>query len=153
MNKQQIILLKNLTIIKPNFHAFTARFHSKLVESNIEMNYPAASYFNEKSFTMFCVLERIVKHINAPTSVAPFLVHHLAYLKKHAVTQNDITILSGAFYETLKEHLGRFFTHESQHAWRDALSFFERFANNTLFNVSNVISIQKKVQQIHSNEL
>ena len=153
MNTQQTALLNNLKIIKPNFHAFTARFHNKLAESDIKMDYPAASYFNEKSFTLFCVLERIVKHINKPSSVAPFLVHHLAYLKNSGATQNDITILSDAFYETLKEHLGTYFTHESQRAWRDTLNFFEKFANNTLFNVSNVVSLQQKMQQKQSNKL
>jgi len=153
MNTQQTALLNNLKIIKPNFHAFTARFHNKLAESDIKMDYPAASHFNEKSFTLFCVLERIVKHINKPSQVAPFLVHHLAYLKKSGATQNDISILADAFYETLKEHLGTYFTHESQLAWRDALNFFEKFANNTLFNVSNVISLQQKIQQKQSNNI
>lgn len=153
MNQQQSALLNNLAIIKPNFHAFTARFHSKLAESSIEMNYPTALQFNEKSFTLFCVLERIVKHLDRPASVAPFLAHHLMYLKKCSVSQNDIALLSGAFYETLKEHLGKYFTPESQLAWKKALRYFENFASNALFNVSNVVSLQQKIQQKQSNKV
>ncbi|MBH0037416.1 globin domain-containing protein [Pseudoalteromonas sp. SWN166] len=153
MKQQQSALLNNLTIIKPNFHAFTARFHSKLAESSIEMNYPTALQFNEKSFTLFCVLERIVKHLDKPASVAPFLAHHLMYLKKSSVSQSDIVLLSDAFYETLKEHLGRHFTPESQLAWKKALRYFESFASSTLFDVSNVISLQQRMQQKQSNKI
>ena len=153
MNKQQIALLNNLTIIKPNFHAFTARFHKKLTESNIEMDYPAASQFNEKSFTLFCVLERIVKHLDKPASVAPFLAHHLIYLKNSGASQSDITLLSDAFYETLKEHLGKHFNTESQFAWGKALGYFENFASNALFNASNVVSLQQKMQKKQSNKI
>ncbi|MEM5512478.1 globin [Pseudoalteromonas sp. AS84] len=153
MNQQQSALLNNLTIIKPNFHAFTARFHSKLAESSIEMNYPTALQFNEKSFTLFCVLERIVKHLDKPASVAPFLAHHLMYLKNSSVSQGDIAILSDAFYETLKEHLGKHFNAESQLAWKKALRYFESFAGNVLFNVSNVVSLQQKMLQKQSNKL
>ena len=153
MNQQQSALLNNLTIIKPNFHAFTARFHSKLAESSIEMNYPTALQFNEKSFILFCVLERIVKHLDRPASVAPFLAHHLMYLKNSNASQNDISLLSDAFYETLKEHLGRHFTTESQFAWKKALRYFESFARNSLFDVSNVISLQQKIQQKQSNKI
>lgn len=121
MNQQQSALLNNLTIIKPNFHAFTAKFHSKLAQSSIEMNYPTALQFNEKSFTLFCVLERIVKHLDKPASVAPFLAHHLMYLKKSGASHSDIALLSNAFYETLEEHLGKHFTTESQFAWKKRL--------------------------------
>ncbi|MEL0641080.1 globin domain-containing protein [Pseudoalteromonas aliena] len=153
MNLQQPALLKNLTIIKPNFHAFTARFHDKLAESCTEMSYPTALQFNEKSFTLFCVLERIVKHLDRPTSVAPFLAYHLIYLKNQGASKNDIKLLSNVFYETLKEHLGKHFTYESQLAWQEALRFFESFANNSLFNVSNVISLQQKIEQKQSHKI
>ncbi|MEL0654206.1 globin domain-containing protein [Pseudoalteromonas issachenkonii] len=153
MNQQQSALLNNLTIIKPNFHAFTAKFHSKLAQSSIEMNYPTALQFNEKSFTLFCVLERIVKHLDKPASVAPFLAHHLMYLKKSGASHSDIALLSNAFYETLKEHLGKHFTTESQLAWKKALRYFESFASNVLFNVTNVVSLQQRMQQKQSNKI
>lgn len=153
MDQQQSILLNNLAIIKPNFHAFTARFHNKLVESSIKMNYPTALQFNEKSFTLFCVLERIVKHLDKPMSVAPFLTHHLMHLPKNGILLDDISILSNVFYETLEEHLGKHFTAESQFAWKKALRYFESFASSTLFNVSNVVSLQQKMQQKQSNKL
>lgn len=153
MNQQQSALLNNLTIIKPNFHAFTAKFHSKLAQSSIEMNYPTALQFNEKSFTLFCVLERIVKHLDKPASVAPFLAHHLMYLKKSSASHSDIALLSNAFYETLEEHLGKHFTTESQFAWKKALRYFESFASNVLFNVTNVVSLQQRMQQKQSNKI
>ena len=153
MNQQQSALLNNLTIIKPNFHAFTAKFHSKLAQSSIEMNYPTALQFNEKSFTLFCVLERIVKHLDKPASVAPFLAHHLMYLKKSGASHSDIALLSNAFYETLEEHLGKHFTIESQLAWKKALRYFESFASNVLFNVTNVVSLQQRMQQKQSNKI
>ncbi|KHM50744.1 hemoglobin [Pseudoalteromonas distincta] len=153
MNQQQSALLNNLTIIKPNFHAFTAKFHSKLAQSCIEMNYPTALQFNEKSFTLFCVLERIVKHLDKPASVAPFLAHHLMYLKKSGASHSDIALLSNAFYETLEEHLGKHFTTESQLAWKKALRYFESFASNVLFNVTNVVSLQQRMQQKQSNKI
>lgn len=153
MNQQQSALLNNLTIIKPNFHAFTAKFHSKLAQSSIEMNYPTALQFNEKSFTLFCVLERIVKHLDKPASVAPFLAHHLMYLKKSGASHSDIALLSNAFYETLEEHLGKHFTTGSQLAWKKALRYFESFASNVLFNVTNVVSLQQRMQQKQSNKI
>lgn len=153
MNQQQSALLNNLTIIKPNFHAFTAKFHSKLAQSSIEMNYPTALQFNEKSFTLFCVLERIVKHLDKPASVAPFLAHHLMYLKKSGASHSDIALLSNAFYETLEEHLGKHFATESQFAWKKALRYFESFASNVLFNVTNVVSLQQRMQQKQSNKI
>ncbi|MBB1377715.1 MULTISPECIES: globin [Pseudoalteromonas] len=153
MNQQQSALLNNLTIIKPNFHAFTAKFHSKLAQSSIEMNYPTALQFNEKSFTLFCVLERIVKHLDKPASVAPFLAHHLMYLKKSGASHSDIALLSNAFYETLEEHLGKHFNTESQLAWKKALRYFESFASNVLFNVTNVVSLQQRMQQKQSNKI
>ncbi|XQF93422.1 hypothetical protein ACOBV9_05755 [Pseudoalteromonas espejiana] len=82
MNTYQPQLIKSLNAIKPNFHAFTARFHGKIETSAITMQYPSAAYFNEKSYILYCVLERIVRHLDNPSSVAPFLTHHLQYLKK-----------------------------------------------------------------------
>ncbi|MEI8621002.1 hypothetical protein P4S66_09085 [Pseudoalteromonas sp. B129b] len=105
MNQQQSALLNNLTIIKPNFHAFTAKFHSKLAQSSIEMNYPTALQFNEKSFTLFCVLERIVKHLDKPASVAPFLAHHLMYLKKAALHTVTLPFYLTLFTKPLKSTL------------------------------------------------
>jgi hypothetical protein len=117
------------------------------------MNYPTALQFNEKSFTLFCVLERIVKHLDKPASVAPFLAHHLMYLKKSGASHSDIALLSNAFYETLEEHLGKHFTTESQLAWKKALRYFESFASNVLFNVTNVVSLQQRMQQKQSNKI
>ncbi|GAA60921.1 hypothetical protein P20652_2789 [Pseudoalteromonas sp. BSi20652] len=147
MNPHQPILLKSLSIIKPNFHAFTARFHNKLAESNIIMEPLSAAQFNEKSYTLYCILERIIKNIDNPSSVAPFLAHHLQFLTKRNVHQADIKILCDAFYSTLEEHLGRLFNKERQNAWLDVLKFFENFANNKLFNISNVISFEQRVNQ------
>ena len=85
--------------------------------------------------------------------VAPFLAHHLMYLKNSNVSQGDIAILSDVFYETLKEHLGKHFNAESQLAWKKALRYFESFAGNVLFKVSNVVSLQQKILQKQSNKL
>ena len=153
MNTYQPQLIKSLHIVKPNFHAFTARFHAKLEESNITMQYPSAAYFNEKSYILYCVLERIVRHLDNPSSVAPFLTFHLQYLKKMGVTPKEISLLCDAFYDTLNEHLGRLFTSQTQFAWQKALRYFESFANTTLFNKTNVISLEQKITQLRTSKL
>jgi hypothetical protein len=145
------LLLKSLAIIKPNFHAFTARFHEKLTTSNVHMGYPTATQFNEKSYTLYCVLERIVKHLDSLSSIAPFLSHHLECLKYKKIKQPDILILCDAFYTTLKEHLGQLFTEKYQTAWRKFLAFFTNFANATLFNVTNVVSLEQRMAQKHGS--
>ncbi len=152
MNTYQPQLITSLHIVKPNFHAFTARFHAKLEASNINMQYPSAAYFNEKSYILYCILERIVRHLDNPSSVAPFLSFHLQHLKKMDVTSKDISILCDTFYDTLSEHLGRFFTEKTQFAWQKALRYFESFANTALFNKSNVVSFEQKVNRLRSNE-
>ncbi|MEI8641308.1 hypothetical protein P4S68_10395 [Pseudoalteromonas sp. Hal099] len=38
-------------------------------ELNITMQYLSAAYFNEKSYILYCVLERIVRHLDNPFSV------------------------------------------------------------------------------------
>jgi hypothetical protein len=151
MNTYQPQLIKSLHIVKPNFHAFTARFHAKLEESNITMQYPSAAYFNEKSYILYCTLERIIKNIDNPSSVAPFLSHHLQFLKKLNIQQSDIKPLTDIFYVTLVEHLGRFFNEESHLAWRKVLTYFERYTNDTLFNVSNVVCLTQLSKQKQSN--
>ena len=153
MNTYQPQLIKSLHIVKPNFHAFTARFHAKLEASNITMQYPNAAYFNEKSYILYCVLERIVRHLDNPSSVAPFLTYHLQYLKKMGVMPKEISLLCDAFYDTLKEHLGRLFTAQTQFAWQKALRYFESFANTTLFNKTNVISFEQKITQLRTSKL
>ena len=152
MNSHQPVLLKSLTIIKPNFHAFTARFHKKLVESNIAMEYLTATQFSEKSYTLFCVLERIIKNLDDPSSVTPFLSHHIEFLKKGNIQQTDIKILCDVFYATLEEHLGHLFSIESQLAWDKALKFFANFANSTVFNISNVISFDQRLNKKTSSD-
>jgi hypothetical protein len=152
MNTHQPVLLKSLTIIKPNFHAFTARFHGKLVESDITMGYLTAAQFNERSYTLYCVLERIIKNLDNPSSVAPFLSHHITFLKNVHIQQVDIKILCDAFYSTLEEHLGRLFSVESQLAWQKVLRFFTNFANNILFNVSNVVSLKQQIEKKTNSE-
>jgi len=151
MNSHKSVLLKSIGIIKPNFHAFTARFHRKLVESDISMNTLTAEQFNEKSYILYCTLERIIKNIDNPSSVAPFLSHHLQFLKKLNIQQSDIEPLTDIFYVTLVEHLGRFFNEESHLAWRKVLTYFERYTNDTLFNVSNVVCLSQLSKQKQSN--
>lgn len=153
MNTYQPQLIKSLNAIKPNFHAFTARFHGKIETSTITMQYPSAAYFNEKSYILYCILERIVRHLDNPSSVAPFLTHHLQYLKKMNATAKDITILCDAFYDTLSEHLGRLFTSQTQSAWQQALRYFESFANTALFKKSNVVSLEQKISELRSNKV
>jgi hemoglobin-like flavoprotein len=151
MNSHKSVLLKSLGIIKPNFHAFTARFHKKLEQSDVSMKIPSAEQFNEKSYILYCTLERIIKNIDNPSSVAPFLSHHLQYLKKLNIQQNDIKPLTDIFYITLVEHLGRLFNEDTHLAWRNVLTYFERFTNDTLFNVSNVVCLNELMQQKRSN--
>ncbi len=151
MNSHKSVLLKSLGIIKPNFHAFTARFHKKLEQSNVSMKIPSAEQFNEKSYILYCTLERIIKNIDNPSSVAPFLSHHLQFLKKLNIQQSDIKPLTDIFYITLVEHLGRLFKEDTHLAWRNVLTYFERFTNDTLFNVSNVVCLSELMQQKRSN--
>ena len=151
MNSNKSVLLKSIGIIKPNFHAFTARFHRKLVESDISMNTLTAEQFNEKSYILYCTLERIIKNIDNPSSVTPFLSHHLQFLKNLNIQQSDIKHLTDIFYVTLVEHLGRFFNEESHLAWRKVLTYFERYTNDTLFNVSNVVCLTQLSKQKQSN--
>ncbi|ALQ08785.1 MULTISPECIES: globin [Pseudoalteromonas] len=151
MNTNQSVLLKSLQIVKPNFHAFTARFHRKLAESGIVMNYPTANQFNEKSYTFYCVLERIIKHLDNPSSVTPFLTHYLEHLNKRNIQQTDIKILCDIFYATLEAHLGQHFCLQSQTAWQEFLTFFENCTNSSLFNISNVISLQQRISKTKNN--
>ncbi|WP_235590938.1 globin [Pseudoalteromonas sp. 10-33] len=115
------------------------------------MKIPSAEQFNEKSYILYCTLERIIKNIDNPSSVAPFLSHHLQYLKKLNIQQNDIKPLTDIFYITLVEHLGRLFNEDTHLAWRNVLTYFERFTNDTLFNVSNVVCLNELMQQKRSN--
>ncbi|WP_405601331.1 MULTISPECIES: globin [unclassified Pseudoalteromonas] len=152
MKTHQPELLKSLSIIKPNFHAFTERFHTKLTQSCITMSYPTAAQFNERSYTLYCMLERIIKHLDNPLSVAPFLSYQLQFLKNDNIQQSDIKVLCDTFYATLEEHLGQRFSSEKKVAWRKVLMFFENFSNNSLFHTSNVISLEQRMLKKASHE-
>ena len=153
MNAHKPVLLKSLNIIKPNFHAFTARFHTKLAKSDLSMDRLTSEEFSEKSYILYCTLERIIKNVDKPATVAPFLTHNLQFLVKSNLQRSDLVVLCDIFYLTLVEHLGHFFDEESHQAWKKFLKFFENFANHALFDVSNVIAFPSPLNTQHSNEI
>lgn len=152
MNIHQTRILKSIYIIKPNFHAFTARLHSKLEQAQLTMSYTNIEQFNEKSYTFYCVLERIIKNLHNPNTLAPFLAHHIQSLKQHNVAASDIDVLCDSFLQTLSEHLGTKFDEQTQQAWQYALNYFTNFTNNQLFNCSNVVSLQQKLAQKQNSQ-
>lgn len=151
MNTYHHTLLKrSITILKPNFHCFTITFHNQLTRHTLSLRYPDGKQLNERSYLLYCALERTVTHLTNPTSVVPFIQHHANILAKLGLCEQDLPTLCEAFLVTLKIHLGRDFSQAMQQAWHYALRFFKSVVNSYLFTKTNVIAINANTAHQHS---
>ncbi|WP_339689888.1 globin [uncultured Pseudoalteromonas sp.] len=143
----QKMLLRSIAIIKPNFHCFTVTFHMQLKRHALTMQWPSSDEISEKSYLLYCSLERTITHLDRLLSVLPFIHYHANNLSKSGLTCQDVDLLCDAFIAALKIHLGREFTLNLEQAWRYALRMFNSIVKSYLFNTSNIVAINKSVQQ------
>lgn len=151
MNRYHHTLLKrSIATLKPNFHCFTITFYNQLTRHTLSLKYPSGKQINERSYLLYCALERTVMHLNNPQSVVPFIEHHANILAKLELAEQDIHALSDAFMATLKIHLGQDFSQAVQQAWQYALRFFNSVVSGYLFSYTNVVAINNRGAQQHS---
>ncbi|WP_064667630.1 globin [Pseudoalteromonas prydzensis] len=143
----QKILLQSIAIIKPNFHCFTITFHVQLKRHALTMQWPSSQEISEKSYILYCSLERTITHLDCLLSVLPFIQHHANILSKSGLTSEDVDLLGDAFIAALKIHLGNEFTPQIENAWRYAVRMFKSIVKSYLFNTNNIVAINKSVQQ------
>ncbi|CAM4359567.1 globin [Pseudoalteromonas ostreae] len=143
----QKILLRSIAIIKPNFHCFTVTFHVQLKRHALTMQCPSNEEISEKSYLLYCSLERTISHLDRLMSVLPFIHYHANNLSKSGLTCQDVDLLCDAFIAALKIHLGREFTPNLEYAWFYAVRMFNSIVKNYLFNSNNIVAINKAAQQ------
>ncbi|NMM41222.1 globin [Pseudoalteromonas arctica] len=143
----QKMLLQSIAIIKPNFHCFTVTFHVLLKRHALTIQWPSREVITEKSYCLYCSLERTITHLDSLLSVLPFIHYHANNLSKSGLTCQDVDLVCHAFIAALKIHLGREFTPSLEQAWRYALRMFNSIVKSYLFNTSNIVAINKAAQQ------
>ncbi|MDQ9091352.1 globin [Pseudoalteromonas haloplanktis] len=145
--QHQKVLLQSIAIIKPNFHCFTVTFHVQLKRQALTMQWPSSEEISEKSYLLYCSLERTITHLDSLLAVLPFIQHHANILGKTGLTSQDVDLLGDAFIAALKIHLGREFTAKLESAWHYAIRVFKSIVKSYLFNTHNIVAINKSVQQ------
>ncbi|CAM3961649.1 MULTISPECIES: globin [Pseudoalteromonas] len=148
-NDQQKLLLQNIAIIKPNFHCFTVTFQVQLKRQALTIKCPSSNAISEKSYILYCALERTLSHLDNLSMVTPFIEHHANNLAKLGISNTDVNLLCDAFYNTLQIHLGNHFTHKAQIAWSYSLRLFKNIVKSYLFNFSNVVAINTQIHKSH----
>ncbi|MGO2479525.1 MAG: globin [Pseudoalteromonas sp.] len=151
MNRYHHTLLKrSIATLKPNFHCFAITFYNQLTRQPLSLQYPSGEQINERSYLLYCALERTIMHLDTPPNVIPFIEHHANILAKLKLAEQDVPTLCSAFMTTLKIHLGRDFSQAEQQAWQYVMRFFNSVVSRYLFSQTNVIAIRDRTAHLHS---
>lgn len=146
---QKRLLLENIEKLKPDFHCFTLRFQQNLVNQPLSIRCPSPQSLSEKSFILYCALERTIYHLDDLPTVIPFIEHHANNLGFLQINEQDIECLSNAFYQTVKETMKNDFSPLLEKAWQNAIHIFVSVVSRYLFARTNVVAIN---QQFHKQK-
>lgn len=141
------LLLQSIAIIKPNFHCFIVSFHSQLKRHSLAMQCPTSDAMSEKSYILYCMLERVITHLDDLRLVMPFIHHNANSLDKRGITNRDLNTLCEVFVDTLRVHLRKEFNPELEHTWQNTINVFKSITANHLFSTTNIVPLNKKIKK------
>ncbi|KTF13476.1 globin [Pseudoalteromonas sp. H105] len=146
------LLLNSLTIIKPNFHCFSYTFQMHVKRESLDMLCLSSSKINEKTYILYCVLERIVMHLDDLRTVTPFIKHYANNLSNMGMSYEDTDILCNSFLATLKIHLKGCYSPKLENVWQQAISIFRSIVTGYLFNTSNIVHLNDFINKQQINQ-
>ncbi|MDB2355630.1 MULTISPECIES: globin [unclassified Pseudoalteromonas] len=135
------LLLNSLHVVKPNFHCFSYTFQMHVKREPLDMLCLSNSKINEKTYILYCVLERIVMHLDNLRTVTPFIEHYAKNLSNMGMSHQDTDILCNSFLATLKIHLKGCYPPKLESIWQHAINIFKSIVTGYLFNTSNVLKL------------
>lgn len=119
---------------------------------SLDMLCLSSSKINEKTYILYCVLERIVMHLDDLRRVTPFIEHYANNLRDMGISYEDTHILCNSFLVTLKIHLKGCYPPKLESVWQHAISIFRSIVTGYLFNTSNIINLNDFINKQQTNQ-